>query len=97
MFTINRIVLDNSILIEALKGNKQEFYYSLVSEEKNSLCINSTIISEYLYFLVGLSGGASPRIIEESGKIKDSLADKNDQVDILKDFTMIEAGEHATT
>lgn len=97
MSTINRIFLDSSVLIEALKGNKKEFYYSIVSNELNSFYINSTIISEYLYFLVGFSGGSSPRSLKESGKVKDSLADQNNQIDILKEFTIIEAGENALT
>ena len=82
MSTINKIFLDSSILIEALKGNKQEFYYSIVSDIKNSFYINSIVVSEYLYFLVGFSGGSSPRSLKESGKIKDSLADQLNQIEI---------------
>jgi len=97
MFTSNKIFIDSSVLVEALKGNKREFYYSLVSDEKNSFYINSITVSEYLYFLVGFSGGSSPRSLKESKKIKDSLADQNNQVEILNEFTIIEAGESALT
>ena len=95
MSTINKIFLDRSILIEALKGNKQEFYHSLVSDANNSFYINSIIVSEYLYFLVGFSGGSSPRSLKESGKIKDLLAGQLNQIEILNEFTSIEAGEGA--
>jgi predicted nucleic acid-binding protein len=95
MSTINKIFLDSSILIEALKGNKLEFYYSLVSDAKNNFYINSIIVSEYLYFLTGFSGGSSPRSLKESGKIKDTLADQINQIEILNEFTSIEAGESA--
>ena len=97
MFTSNKIFIDSSVLVEALKGNKREFYYSLVSDEKNSFYINSITVSEYLYFLVSFSGGSSPRSLKESKKIKDSLADQNNQVEILNEFTIIEAGESALT
>src|SRR4051812_7318803 len=95
MSTINKIFLDSSILIEALKGNKQEFYHSLVSDVKNSFYINSIVVSEYLYFLVGFSGGSSPRSLKESRRIKDSLADQVNQVEILNEFISVEAGENA--
>jgi len=92
MFTSNKIFIDSSVLVEALKGNKREFYYSLVSDEKNSFYINSITVSEYLYFLVGFSGGSSPRSLKESKKIKDSLADQNNQVEILNEFKYLQTG-----
>lgn len=90
MYTNNRVFIDTSILVEALKGTKQKLYYSLISNNENECCINSIVVSEYLYFLLGFSGGASPRSLKESGKIAAILAAEINQTDILNDFTLLE-------
>ena len=97
MFMNNKVFLDSSILIEALKGNKKKFYHGLVSDADYLLYINSTVISEYLYYLIGFSGGSSPRSLQQSNKLKNVLLDEENQTKILTDFQFIEAGKSALT
>lgn len=97
MFMSNKIFLDTSILIEALKGNKVNLYHSLVSDSGNILCINSTVISEYLYYLIGFSGGTSPRSLQQSHKLKGILESESKQAEILTDFQYMEPNENVLT
>ncbi len=97
MFMNNKVFLDSSILIEALKGNKKKFYQNLISDANNLLYINSTVISEYLYYLIGFSGGNSPRSLQQSNKLKNVLVNEENQTKILTDFQFIEANENALT
>ncbi|MCW3106516.1 MAG: putative nucleic acid-binding protein containing domain [Segetibacter sp.] len=86
MFTNNRIFIDSSILVEALKGNKVSFYRNLISDIKNQNFINETVISEYLYFVLGFNGGASPRTLKEKGQINEVLSLDQNLTSILTDF-----------
>ena len=47
MFTTNKIFIDSSVLIEALKGNRIGFYEKIISDINNENLINETVISEY--------------------------------------------------
>ena len=69
MFTTNKIFIDSSVLIEALKGNKIDFYEKIISNINNENLINETFISEYLYFILGFSGGISARTLKEKKQI----------------------------
>ncbi len=97
MFMSNKIFIDSSILVEALKGNKTQFYHSLISNADHLLYINSTVLSEYLYYLIGFSGGSSPRSLQKSNKLNDVLANEANQIKILSDFEFIEANETVLT
>ncbi len=72
-FTNNKIFVDSSIFIEALKGNKVSFYRDLISNIQNQNFINNTVISEYLYFVLGFSAGISPRTIKEKKQVHEVL------------------------
>ncbi len=82
--TTNKIFIDSSILIETYKGNKTEFYNSLFSDINNKFFINSVVLSEYLYNILGLSSGVSPRTLQQKRKIANTLSIENEQVNILK-------------
>ena len=87
--TNNRIFIDSSIFIEALKGNKVTFYRSLISDIGNENCINETVISEYLYFVLGFSGGVSPRTLKEKDQINQIVSSNLSIASILAEFSFL--------
>lgn len=89
MFTSNKIFVDSSILVEALKGNKVAFYKRLITNIENENCINDTVISEYLYFVLGFSSGVSPRTLREREQIGETLSINSKLADILSDFSFL--------
>lgn len=67
-----KIFLDSNILIEYEKGTKTALLDAL--REKNvQFYINSIVVSEYLYKLIGILGKKAPLTIKESGKIAETL------------------------
>lgn len=70
---INNVFLDSSVLIEPIKNNKVEFYNELISNESYNCCINTIVLSEYMYKYLGLQGVGSPRSIESRKEIDDVL------------------------
>lgn len=91
MPTINKIFVDSSILIEAIKGNKINFFKDLVSNINNENFINDTVISEYLYFVLGFSAGISPRTAKEKKQIKEIFSASRNLTSVLTDFSFVSA------
>lgn len=91
MFTNNKIFIDSSVLIEALKGNKVSFYEKLVSDINTENFINETVVSEYLYFVLGFGGGVSPRTLKEKQQVGAILAASESLTTILSDFSFATA------
>jgi predicted nucleic acid-binding protein len=89
MLTNNKIFVDSSVLIEALKGNKVEYYKTLVSQVENENFINEIVISEYLYFVLGFSAGNSPRTLKEKGLLSHILLANENLTSILTDFSFV--------
>lgn len=89
MSTINKIFVDSSILIEALKGNKVSFFHNLISDINNVNYINDIIISEYLYYLIGFNTGSSPRTVQEKNQVHAVISESPNQIAILNDFRFL--------
>ncbi len=87
--TTNNIFIDSSILIEALKGNKVDFYQSLVADNDNQFFINDTVLSEYLYYLIGFSSGTSPRTVQQKNEIAVVLTQEKHQTKVLSYFQFL--------
>src|SRR4051794_37321402 len=90
MSTTNRIFIDSSILVEAIKGNKVDLYKRLIGDINNSLYINETVISEYLFYVLAINGGAAPRTLKESGSIPTIITKSHSSVSALSDFIFLE-------
>lgn len=82
----NRIFIDSSVLIETYKGNKVDFYQSLFSNYSNQIYVNETVLSEYLYYILGFNAGVSPRTLQQKKQIKNILESETEQLSILKEF-----------
>ena len=72
---INRIFIDSSVLIEPLHGRKTEFYLNMVLNKSNQCCINSVIVSEYLYHFLGSQNLGSPLAVQKKEQINIALSD----------------------
>ena len=86
MSMINKIFIDSSVLIEAYKGNKVDFYHSLFSDNSNQLFLNEIVLSEYLYYILGFNAGVSPRTLQQKSQIINALVSEKEQVNILEEF-----------
>lgn len=87
MSTNNKIFIDSSVLIEALKGNKNKFYSDLISNNDHELFINDIVVSEYLYFVLGFSAGISSRTLKERQQISETLSANETLTSVLSDFS----------
>ena len=67
----NRIFIDSSVLIEPLQNRKVVFYKNLISNNLYNCCINSIVVSEYLYKYIGLQNLGSPRTVQENTVISE--------------------------
>ena len=72
----NRILLDSSIFIEPLKGNKVDFFERLISDLTNQLFINDIVVSEYLYYILAFNSDVSPKTLQRKNKIKEVIKQK---------------------
>jgi len=88
---INKIFIDSSVLVEALKGNKISFYHQLISEIDNECFINETVLSEYLYYFLAINGDASPRTLQEQNKIEAIINSHLNEAIILENFSFIKS------
>ena len=86
-------MVDSSIFIEALKGRKTDFYKSLISTNTNQFYINEIILSEYLYYLLAINGGSSPKSLQESKLIKSVFSTSSNELVILKDFILLSSSQ----
>ena len=93
MSTTNKIMVDSSVFIEALKGRKTDFYKSLISTNTNQFYINEIILSEYLYYLLAINGGSSPKSLQESKLIKSVFSTYSNELVILKDFILLSSSQ----
>ena len=86
-------MVDSSVFIEALKGRKTDFYKSLISTNTNQFYINEIILSEYLYYLLAINGGSSPKSLQESKLIKSVFSTSSNELVILKDFILLSSSQ----
>jgi len=85
----SKIFVDSSVLIEPLQNRKVEFYKNLILNDAYINCINSIVVSEYLYKYIGLQNLGSPRAIQSDNKIAEALQSYF-ITETLKEFLFIE-------
>lgn len=91
---INRIFIDSSVFIEALKGNKRLFYDALISKREDQFYINDIVLSEYLYYILGFNSGISPRTLQQKKQISNILKNETDQISLLEEFHFLPASQN---
>jgi len=84
----NRILIDSSLLIEYIKGNKILLLTNLLSDDENECYINETVVSEYLFHLLKITSNISPQSVQSSNKIRETL-EKSGAYDLLQRFSFV--------
>lgn len=93
MPTISKIFIDSSVLIEALKGNRAQFYTNIVTDKNYECCINDIVVSKYLYQFLGINGGAAPLSLKSSKLIPNIIAENISVALRLTDFTFLSSSD----
>lgn len=88
-----KIFVDSSILIEFENGRRQELL-ELLKSSNHGLYINSIVVSEYIYRLLGILAEKSPVSVAESGKIGETL-DKHHTKLLLSTFEYLNISKMA--
>ncbi len=81
------VFIDSSVLVEYIKDRKVTLLNYLL-EHQRDLAINSTVISEFLFYFVGFKGNKSPMTLKRDNSIGAIIA-QNNPVAILEDFTVL--------
>jgi uncharacterized protein len=89
----NKIFLDSSIFIEPLKGNKVNFYQSLILDLTNALFINDIVVSEYLYYILAFNSDVSPKTLQRKGKIREAIESEFEIIKALNNFTFLSGNQ----
>jgi uncharacterized protein len=89
----NKIFLDSSIFIEPLKGNKVNFYQSLISDLRLDLFINDIVVSEYLYYILAFNSEVSPKTLQRKGKIRQAMESEFEIINALNNFTFLSGNQ----
>lgn len=89
----NKIFLDSSIFIEPLKGNKVNFYQSLISDLRLDLFINNIVVSEYLYYILAFNSEVSPKTLQRKGKIRQAMESEFEIINALNNFTSLSGNQ----
>ena len=84
--TVNTFV-DSSVLVEYIKDKKTALLDYLINHQRD-LAINSTVISEFLFYFLGYRGNKSPMTLKRNSSIA-SIIDQYDPVSILTGFTVL--------
>ena len=81
------VFADSSILVEHIKGNQTSFITSCL--EKNAvLHISSTVVSEFLFYILAIRGNKSPLAIKSKGQISSYLNESEVSI-FLNQFTIL--------
>jgi uncharacterized protein len=82
-----KIFVDSSVLIEFENERRPELLDALLTFT-HELYINSVVVSEFVYKLLGIIAGKSPMSVCESEQIKETL-ELHDTVEFLSNFSYL--------
>ncbi len=88
MFMTNKVFLDSSLLVEYIKGKKRRLLTELIADATVETFISETIISEFLFHYLHVTGKASPKSLHSSKKIK-KLIDRPTIQSLLQRFSFL--------
>jgi predicted nucleic acid-binding protein len=70
----NNIMIDSSLLVEFIKGNKKQLLIELLFNSESECFINETVVSEFLFYFIAIGGGRSPRATQSAEEINTIFA-----------------------
>jgi len=85
-------MIDSSLLIEYIKGDKIQLLSDLLGDDENECCINETVISEYRFHLLKITSNISPQSVQSSNRRKEGL-DQSGTYDLLQRFSFLSTKE----
>jgi uncharacterized protein len=69
----NNVFFDSSVLVEPMKGRHTDFLDTFLVNDNYRCFINETVVSEFLFHVLGTNGGASPKTLQQGGKVPSTL------------------------
>ena len=87
MVSAANIFVDSSLLVEYIKDRKVALLDYLL-DHQSDLGINSTVISEFLFYFLGVKGDKLPMTLQRNSSIG-SIINQYDPVAILEGFTVL--------
>jgi predicted nucleic acid-binding protein len=89
---INEVLIDSSVLIEYMKDSKTQLLTSLITNAETECFINEIIVSEFLYYYIGLYGGRSPRTVQSANQIAAIFNQSPDYL-LIESFSFLSSKE----
>ncbi len=83
-----KILLDTSVLIEYIKGNKTKLLENLLLEEKSKLYINDIIYSKFMFHFISVVSGKSPFTLKTKKEIS-KLLSNYEPLHFLENFEVL--------
>ena len=90
MSTINKVFLDSSVLIEAIKGTQTALLEKLMSDENYECCINSIVVSEFMFHFLAINSSVAPLTLKMKKQIP-VILQNNEAYKILQHFAFLES------
>ena len=81
------VFVDSSLLVEYIKDRKVALLDYLLKHQRD-LAINSTVVSEFLFYFIGFKGDKSPMTLKRNNSIG-AIIEQNNPVAILEGFTVL--------
>ncbi len=90
MPTINKVFLDSSILIEAIKGTKTELLDKLLNIDEYDCYINSIVVSEFMFHFLAVNSSVAPLSLKMKKGINE-IIHQNDSYKMLQYFKFLDS------
>ena len=90
MSTINKVFLDSSVLIEAIKGTQTALLEKLMLDENYECCINSIVVSEFMFHFLAINSSVAPLTLKMKKQIP-VILQNNEAYKILQHFAFLES------
>lgn len=88
MSTSNRLFLDSSVLVEWAKKAKVDLFNQLMDDTSVELCISETVVSEFIFYWLAITGGKAPTTLKGDGSVGEILMNYNPSP-ILDQMTLL--------
>ena len=86
------VIIDSSLLIEYIKGGRSKLLLELMNDTEFECFVNETIVSEFLFYWLGVNGGKSPLSLQSSRGIQ-TLINNNQSFQLLESFSFYPTNE----
>ena len=96
MFTTNEILVDSSILIEAIKGTRTALLKKLVDEHQGNCFIDVTVVSEFMFYFLAVNSTVAPLTLKMQRKIP-KLLQHNKNFELLHAFKFLYSDDRLMT